>query len=330
MMMRLFGVMALLFILQGCQSVSSSSSSTVLVYDAEALKVIDPQSPIEILADGFRFTEGPVWVEEGNYLLFSDIPNNVIHRYQPGVGSELWLQHSGATGLEPGDYKGGSNGLLLNSDNELILFQQGDRRVAKLDAPFGSPRARFKTLADNYKGKRLNSPNDGVFHSNGSLYFTDPPYGLRDGIEDSRKVLDFQGIFRLDPDGELHVFDESVNFPNGIALSKDDKTLFVAVSDREQPRWLAYDLDDKGNPVNKRLYYDVSQSEFKGVPDGMVVNSKNYLFATGPGGVWIFSPDGRVLATILTGRIAANCTLSSDEKELYITAHDTLMKVSLK
>jgi gluconolactonase len=215
-----------------------------------------------------------------------------------------------------------------------VLFQQGDRRVAAMEAPLSSPRDNFVTLAGEYDGKRLNSPNDGAFRSDGSLYFTDPPYGLEKVMADDRKELPFQGIYRLGPGGDLHLLDDTVSFPNGIALSTDEKTLYVAVSDKTWPVWLAYDVLPDGDVENRRVFYNaidsVSAEPDNGVPDGMAVHSSGTIFATGPGGVWVFSPDGHVLAKILTGRQTANCTLSADEHTLFITAHDTLMTFTLR
>lgn len=304
----------------------------VEIVDGAALELIEPSADIRILADGFLWTEGPLWVEQGEYLLFSDIPNNVIHKYEPGVGTSVYLERSGATGLVEGDSGQGSNGLLLDQQGRLVLMQQGDRRVAVMDAPLLSPSGQFKSLADRFDGKRLNSPNDGVLHSDGSLYFTDPPYGLAQSFTDPRKELAFQGVYRLSPQGELSLLDRTVTAPNGIALSLDEKTLYVAVSDESNPAWLAYDVAPDGSVRNKRVFIDAADAAQKlpGMPDGMAVHSSGAIFATGPGGVWLVSPDGAVLAKILTGKLTANCALSGDEKTLFMTAHDTLMSISLR
>lgn len=307
--------------------------SIEIINDA-ALSLIDPGAVIRIRANGYKWTEGPLWIEDGGYLLFSDIPNNVIDRYDPETGARLYLENSGATGLHPDDSSQGSNGLLLDGKGRLVLFQQGDRRVAVMEAPLTDPKAQFISLAEDYRGKRLNSPNDGVFHSDGSLYFTDPPYGLEKGLDDPGKELSFQGIFRLNSGGELTLLDDSVSFPNGIALSVDESTLYVAVSDDKQPQWLAYDLQADGSVANKRVFYDASAligvDGEHGLPDGMAVHTSGMIFATGPGGVWLFTPEGKVLAKIRTGKATANCSLSADEKVLFMTAHDTLMTVPLK
>ena len=309
-------------------------TGSVEILDDAALSLLDPSAEIRIRADGFKWTEGPLWIEDGGFLLFSDIPSNVIHRYEPGVGTRVYLENSGATGLNFADSKQGSNGLLLDAQGRLIVFQQGDRRVAAMDAPLNEPRAVFTTLAGTFKGKRLNSPNDGVYHSDGSLYFTDPPYGLEKGLDDEGKELPFQGIYRLSPGGSLQLLDDSTRYPNGIALSLDETTLYVALSDPAKPQWLAYDIQANGTVANKRVLFDASdtigvESE-KGLPDGMAVHTSGTIFATGPGGVWVFTPEGKVLAKIRTGKATANCSLSADEKTLFMTAHDTLMTVPLE
>ena len=293
------------------------------VFDDSAYEFLLPDTQPVIRSEGYAWTEGPVWIEQGGYLLFSDIPNNRVLRYQPGVGTTTYLEDSGE-----------SNGLLLDQEGRLVLMQGGDRRVAAMAAPLESPASRYETLADQYKGKRLNSPNDAVYHSDGNLYFTDPPYGLPKGLLDEGRELSFQGIFRLDPSGQLATVDQDVSLPNGIGLSPDERTLYVAVSDKTYAVWLAYDVADDGTVSNKRVFYDatsrVGKADEPGLPDGLAVHSSGYIFGTGPGGVWLFSPDGEPLARILTGRAAANCALSADEKTLYVTATDTLMSVTLR
>lgn len=309
-----------------------AAAEHVEIVDERARTLLAVDAPIETLSAGYAWTEGPLWIAADGYLLFSDIPNNRVHKYVPGVGTSVYLEKSGATGLHSGDSSQGSNGLLLNRAGELVLFQQGDRRVAVMEAPLEKPSADFRTLVDQYNGGRLNSPNDGVFHSDGSLYFTDPPYGLPMGFADPGRDLAFQGVFRLATDGSLQLLDRTLSAPNGIALSRDEGTLYVAVSDEKNPAWFAYNVTADGGVDGRRVFFDPSSQGplAPGLPDGMTVHSTGTLFATGPGGVWVFSPDGDLLARIHTGRKAANCTLSDDEKILFITAHDTLMSVPLR
>jgi gluconolactonase len=313
---------------------SAMATPSIEMYDKRANEIIDPQATINVLGEGYSWSEGPLWVEDGQFLLFTDVPQNIIYKYKASEGITQYLRPSGATAMFEGDSTQGANGLLLNESGELVMMQHGDRRVAKLNAPLDKPTASFTTLVSEFKGARLNSPNDGVFHSNGDLYFTDPPYGLKDGRNDKNKAIEFDGVYRLKNDGTILLADESILYPNGVVLSPDEKRLFVAASDRNAAKWYTFDVDSQGNLQNKHVFYDatslINKTNEKGLPDGMVMHSAGYLFATGPGGVFIFDEDGILLAKIRTGKATANCTLSADEKTLYMTAHNTLMSVKIK
>lgn len=294
--------------------------------------LIAPDAKIEVLAEGFEWSEGPLWLEDQQLVIFSDIPNNRINSWKEGAKqAEVYLEPSGYTGSSGRGGELGCNGLLLSPDGKLVLCQHGDRRMAQMDAPLDAPKAEFTTLADNWQGKKLNSPNDAAYHPNGSLYFTDPPYGLEKRMEDPAKELDFQGVYRLDPAGELHLLTDEVTRPNGIAFSPDGKTAYVASSDPDRAIWMAYDVNEAGNFENGRVFYDITDQVGKapGLPDGLKVDRAGNLFATGPGGVHIFTPEGEHLGVIHTGEATANCTFDSDEKTLYLTADMYLMRVKL-
>lgn len=313
---------------------TNSSSLSIEILDKEALQIIDPKSKIEILASGFTWTEGPLWIKEGNYLLFSDIPNNKVYKLDPKNNDTItYLNFSGFSGTDFSGEEPGSNGLLLNNKGELVLLQHGNRQVAKMNAPLNSPTSNFTTLVNSYKGKKLNSPNDAVFDKNGNLYFTDPPYGLPKRMNDDGKELDFQGIYCLMATGELILLD-SISRPNGIGLSPDGNVLYVANSDPEHAVWYQYTLPEPGKASDKNLFYEVTDLIGKegqqGLPDGLKINNNGILFATGPGGIWIFNPKGKVLARIHTGQATANCAFDTDQKKLYITADDYIMAVDLK
>ncbi len=304
------------------------------ILDDEALNIIDPNSKIEILASGFKWTEGPVWVKDGNYLLFSDIPNNKVYKLDAQRDTITYLHSSGLpeskfTGSEPG-----SNGLLLNNKGELVLMQHGNRTVGKMKTPTSNPISDYDVLVDRYEGKRLNSPNDGTFDKAGNLYFTDPPYGLSLGLEDPNKELDFQGVYCLLTTGELVLLDDTLKYPNGLCLSPDNSKLYVAVSNVENAAWYVYDIVEPGKVANKKKFYDVNpflQKEgYGGLPDGLKITQKNYMLATGPGGIFIFNLQGKLLARIYTGQLTANCALGKDEKYLYMTAHNFILSVDLK
>ncbi|PHQ33370.1 SMP-30/gluconolactonase/LRE family protein [Rhodopirellula bahusiensis] len=292
---------------------------------------IASDTKIEVLASGFTWTEGPVWVpakkdgEEGS-LLFSDIPRNSIFCWSESKGIELFLQPSGYTGNTYYGLEPGSNGLMLDAKGRLVMCEHGDRRVSVLTVDGGK-----RTIVDNYQGKRLNSPNDLVFDQAGNLYFTDPPYGLPERAEDKRRELDFCGVYRVAKSGEVTLLTDSIARPNGIGLSPDEKTLYVAQSDPQEPIWMAYPLKSDGTLGQRRVLGNASEAmkEFPGLPDGMAVHSDGTLFASGPGGIYVMNPDGKRLGRIITGGRTSNCTFDSDEKWLYMTADDKLCRIRI-
>lgn len=305
----------------------------VEILDNEALGIIDADAGIELLGEGYTWTEGPLWIEDGQYLLFSDIPNNKVHKIDAQGNNSLFLEPSGYTGSAPRGGEKGSNALLLDNNGNLVLMQHGDRRVAKMNSDLDNPKPDFTTLIGAYDGKRLNSPNDGVFDKEGNLYFTDPPYGLEKKDKDPVKEIPFQGVYFLGKNGKTILLDCTVTRPNGIRFSPDEKRLYLAVSDPGHAVWYQYTVLAPGEINNKQLLYDathlVGKEGEKGLPDGLKVNSAGYIFATGPGGVWIFNPQGKPIAKIRTGEATSNCDFSSDEKWLYITADDYVVRVNL-
>ena len=301
-------------------------------HDPRLDALVPRNAEIEIVVYGQRWTEGPAWVKDGGYLLFSDIPPNRVMKWKEGEGVSVYLTPSGYTGSAPrgrSHDEPGSNGLIIGPKGDLYLCQHGDRRVARMDAPLSAPRPKFVTVADKLEGKRLNSPNDGVFHSSGSLFFTDPPYGLQKRMEDPAKELDFQGVYRVDPDGKLTLLTKEVARPNGIALSPDHKILYVASSDPKFAIWRAYDIKPDLTLTNSRIFFDATEMQAgeKGLPDGMAVDQKGNLFATGPGGVLVFAPDGTHLGTFWTGEATSNCTFGDDGSSLYITTDMYILRV---
>jgi len=289
--------------------------------------LIAPGTKIEKLAEGFDWSEGPIWIKEGGYLLFSDVPQNVIYRWKEGQGVKEFMKPSGYTGSIPRGGEPGSNGLTVDSQGRLTLCEHGDRRISRVEKS-----GQKTTLADRYNGKRFNSPNDLVYHSNGDLYFTDPPYGLEGKNQDPKKELQFNGVYRLKPSGELTLLTDKLSYPNGIAFSPDEKILYVAVSDPDRAIWMAYNVKEDGTIDEGRVFYDTTKlvKGHKGLPDGMKVDQHGNLFATGPGGVFIFSPEGKHLGTINTGEATANCNWGGDGTVLYITADMYLCRVVTK
>ena len=281
--------------------------------------LVPPDAKIEVIASGFDWTEGPIWLpgEEGGTLLFSDIPNNSIFAWTAKTGAVLYLKPSGYIGV--GDYgrEPGSNGLLLDRQGQLICCEHGDRRLSVLTKEGGK-----MTLADRYKGKRLNSPNDAVMHSNGDIYFTDPPYGLPDGPDDARRELDFCGVYRVAADGTVTLLTKEMTRPNGIGFSPDEKTLYVAQSDSAAALWKAFAVKEDGTLGPGRVFYDATSQAGKlpGSPDGLEVAADGTLFATGPGGVYVLTPQGELLGRISTGERTSNVAWGDDGKTLYLTA----------
>jgi gluconolactonase len=292
-------------------------------------ELIPKDAKIEVLAGGLKWAEGPVWDKKANALLFTDIPNNRIMKWSQKDGLVEWLKPSGYTGQTPfTGYEPGANGLAFDAAGRLILCQHGDRRVARLAADGKS----FETLVDKYMGKRLNSPNDLVLAKNGDLYFTDPPYGLPGQMKDPNKELDFQGVYRLTPKGELTLLTKEMTRPNGIALSPDEKTLYVANSDPDKAIWMAFPLGADGTIAGPgKLIYDatadVKANPNKGLPDGLKVDQKGNIFATAVNGVYVFSPDFKLLGKIVTNDKTANCGWGDDGTVLYMTTNDKLTRI---
>lgn len=295
--------------------------------DEEINQLIAEDASIEILADGFNWAEGPVWVAELNSVLFTDVPENKLYRWEETKGLSVYLNPSGYTGYAPNKKKSGGNGLILDGEGNLLIAQHGDRRIARVNAPLKNPGS-FETIVDRFEGKRFHSPNDLVLHSNGDLYFTDPPYGLN-GDDDPLRELKTNGVYRLDGDGKISLVYSQLNRPNGLAFSPDEKTLYVANSDAKRNLWMAFDVVD-GKLHNERVFFDATSMNLAGLADGMKVNSKGYVFATGPGGVLVFNSKGKHLGTILTEVRTANCAFNEDESVLYMTSDRYLTRIKLK
>lgn len=289
--------------------------------------LIAPDAPIETLAEGFAWSEGPVWISEGRYLLFSDVPANRMHRWSERDGLSTFLEPSGLAGPVPATVReAGSNGLIGGPGNTILMADSGNRAIARLDLT-----TRQKTiLATRFQGRRFSSPNDLVLAANGAIYFTDPPYGLAGINESPLKEQPFNGVYRLDPDGSVSLIDDSLTFPNGILLSPDGGTLYVANSDPRRAIWVAYGLNADGGVASRRIFADATASVSAarpGLPDGMAIDRAGNLFASGPGGVLVFAPDGTMLGRIDTGTAVANCTFGEDGRTLFLAAHHMIARV---
>ena len=302
------------------------------IYDPEMLQIIDSNAVIEILAEGFNWSEGPLWLPSENKLIFTDVPENTIYAWDDKNGKQVYLNPSGYTIINPKGGKEGANGLALDSKGNLILCQHGNRAVAKMIAPLQSPKDSFEYLALTYQGRKFNSPNDVHITKDGEMFFTDPPYGLPGQDKDSIKEIPYSGVYRLKTDGTIILLDSTLTRPNGITFSADEKIMYVANSDPDKSFWKKYILDDQKNIVESSTFADVTHlvSKLKGLPDGMKIGKNGYIYASGPGGILIFNQNSRHVGTINTGQATANCALDADEKYLYMTADEFLMRVRLK
>ncbi len=290
--------------------------------------LLDANARIEVLASGFVWSEGPVWVKDGGYLLFSDVPQNTVFKWSEKEGISVFLKPSGYTGIGGYSNEPGSNGLTLNRKGELVLCEHGDRRVSVMPLSGGGKR----TLADSYQGKRFNSPNDVVQHPDGSYYFTDPPYGLPQQEKDPLRESDVFGVYRIAPDGKVTLVVSDLTRPNGLAFSPDAKTLYVAQSDPARAVIMAYPVLKEGGLGKGKVFHDATPDTktMKGLPDGLRVDASGNLFATGPGGVRIIAPDGTLLGRIDTGEATANCAFGGDGSVLYLTADGYLCRIQTK
>lgn len=300
--------------------------------DSEINQIISPDAVPEIIAEGFDWSEGPLWVEKYKMLLFSDVPRDTIYKWTEAKGKEVYLTPSGYTGTTPRGGEMGSNGLTLNKNGGLVLCQCGNRQMAVMDAPLNQPAPKYVPIANAYKGKKFNSPNDAVYNSKGELFFTDPPYGLEKQMADPAKEIPFQGVYKVTKNGEVVLLIDSLARPNGIAFLPGEKTLLVANSDAQNPYWYAFDLDDNSNIINQRIFYSaaVNDRTLRGLPDGMKVDKAGHVFASGPGGIWIFNKDAKLLGKIRLQESASNCSLSGDEKTLYITNDMNVLRLKMR
>jgi gluconolactonase len=305
---------------------SHPSFGSIKGFDSRFDRLIPKDAKLEKLAEAFVWSEGPVWSRDHDCLLFSDIPRNRIMKWQDDKLS-VFLEPSGYFEMKtkPRGGETGSNALITDKQGRIVMCQHGARRIARLEKD-----GTQTVLADRYHGKRLNSPNDLIYKSNGDLYFTDPPYGMEKGWDDPERELDFCGLFRLTADGKLEVMTKELARPNGLAFSPDEKILYVANSDPNNPVWMAYPVEADGTLGKGRVFFDSTpwaKQNQPGLPDGMKIDRDGNLFATGPGGLHVFSPDGTHLGVVDTGQRTANCNWGADGSTLYICAHMYLARL---
>ena len=290
-------------------------------------RLVPASSRLEKIVDDHGWAEGPVWVRDGGYLLFSDVVKNRIYKWKEGEGESVALDSSGYTGTAPfAGPEPGSNGLALDPEGRLVYAQHGDRRISRRE-----PDGRIVPLVERYQGRRINSPNDLVFRSNGDLYFTDPPFGLPMTFDDPAKELPFQGVYRLAPDGTLTLLTSELRAPNGIAFSPDERTLYVSNADRARLVWMAYPVLRDGSLGAGRVLFDGTQAFAgrRGTADGMKVDAEGNIYGAGPGGVYVFTPSGELLGWFDFGGNVGNVAWGEDGRTLFIAANATVYRIRL-
>jgi gluconolactonase len=310
-------------------SAQTKTIGQIVRTDAALDALIPTDAKIEVLAEGFKWSEGPAWVKSGGYLIFSDVPMNTIYKWQEGQTLQEFLKPSGYTGRGTYSSEPGSNGLTMGVDGSIIACEHGDRRVTSMPIEGGGK----KTLADNHLGKRFNSPNDVVQKSDGTVYFTDPPYGLPKKEKDPSRETGIFGVYRVDTKGKVDVLISDLARPNGLAFSPDESILYVAQSDPSQPIIMAYPVLKNGKLGKGKVFYDAKplmQEGLRGLPDGLRVDDKGHVFSTGPGGVLVINPQGKLLGRIDTGQPTANCAWGDDGSTLYMTANMYLCRIRTK
>ena len=320
-------ILSLTILLVGCSQApapvaESHGVGSILRLDPAFDALAPRDARIEKVAGGFQFTEGPLWRPDGR-LWFSDVIGNVVRSVTPAGQVELLIQESGGKTNAPAGSFIGSNGMIAGKDGEVLLCQHTNRRIVRVGKDL-----KMTPFLEKFEGKRFNSPNDLAYKSDGSLYFTDPPYGLLKQDDDPAKELKFNGVFRY-ARGKVQLVVKDLTRPNGLAFSPDEKTFYVANSDEKHKVWMRYDVAADGSVSGGRVFADVTAEKEDGLPDGMKVDSQGNIYAAGPGGVWVFAPDGKHLGTIKPPETPANCNWGDDGKTLYITARTGVYRIKL-
>jgi len=307
-------------------SAHGDSIGRITALDPSFNAIVPANARIERIAEGFTWAEGPAWIANGGYLLFNDVPANTMHRWSAREGASVFLKPSGYAGTDlEGLREAGANGLEAGPSGTVLLADSGSRLIARFD-PVSKQRT---TLAATYNGKRFNSPNDIARRSDGVVFFTDPPYGLKGIDESPLKEQPVNGVYRLDTDGSVHLIEGALKFPNGVALSPDERTLYVANSDRDRPVWMAYRLDAHGDARNGHVFADASDlaARAEGAPDGLCISRDGHLFASAPGGLLVMDATGKRLGMIETGARVSNCAFGEDGRTLFLTSHAFVARV---
>jgi len=330
--MKNFIFIVLIILITSCQNKKEYKTiGSIERFDSSINDIISPNAKPEIIAEGFKWSEGPLWIEKNKMLLFSDVPSNTIYKWTEEKGKELYLTPSGYTDTLKRGGEMGSNGLTVDNDNHLILCQCGNRQMARMNASFEKPEANFTAIASSYQGKKFNSPNDVVYNSKGEMFFTDPPYGLEKQMNDPKKELAFQGVYKVTKEGKLILLIDSLTRPNGILFFPGEKTILISNSDADKPNWYAYDINND-SLINPRIFYSVAgyDRSLKGGPDGMKMDKNGNIFSASPGGIILLNQQGKLLGRIKLPDASSNCALSADEKTLYITNNMYVLRLKMR
>ncbi len=312
-----------------------SSFGKVELFEGTDTNIINSQAVVERIGKNYKWCEGPVWVPSNKMLLFSAVRENKIYKWDGTDTPVLYLTPSGYTDTAYRNGENGSNGLALDKDGRLLLCQSGNRQVVRMDASLESPKPSFIVLAKNYHGKKFNSPNDLVADSRNNIYFTDPIYGLPKWDKDPTRELNFEGVYKISNTGKLSLLIDSISRPNGIALSPDEKTLYIGSSD-DHTKWYAYQLDSNGNIQSGKILLDGYEMKKKAInmktgADGFKIDKYGNIFSSGPDGINIISPEGKLLGLIrIYNKQTSNCAFNESKDVLYITANDWVLRVKIK
>ncbi len=322
----------LFFVLFCVEAVSAQKTLTtgnIIYLDPKLEKLLPRDTKIEIIGSGFQHIEAPVWIADSSMLLFSDTKAQIIHRWQEGKGISKFLEHTGFTGRLPYGEEPGSNGLAITKNNLLLICEHGDRRLAgfPLNGKYG-----LRTISDNFEGKRYNSPNDVIVKSDGSIYLTDPPYGLPQKENDPLKEVSANGVYRITADGKSELIIADLKYPNGLAFSADEQLLYVSVSDQTHPQIWVYPVKKDGKVGKGKVFFDasaLSKEVAEQTTDGLKTDKQGNIWASGPGGLLIIDQHGRLLGKISTGEVISNCCWDDHASALYLTAGSYLYRVNL-
>jgi gluconolactonase len=328
-MKSLFAVISLAALLAGCSSAPPPAPAaatlgvgSIVRLDPAFDSLVPKDAAIETVAGGFDFTEGPLWRPDG-VVWFSDVVGNVLRSVTPTGQVTVLIQKAGGESSAPAGSFIGPNGMIADKDGYVLLCQHTNRRIVRVAKDLTTT-----PYLEKFEGKRFNSPNDLVYRSDGTLYFTDPPYGLLKQDEDPAKELKFNGVFRY-ANGKLTAEIKDLNRPNGLALSPDGTILYVANSDPKKRIWMRYDVAADGSVSNGKLFADVTAEKEEGLPDGFKLDAQGNIWTSGPAGIWVFSPDGKHLGTIKTPEVPANCNWGDNGQTLYITAVKSVYRIKV-